>query len=222
MRRALLIVAVAVVALLVAAQLVLPGVAERRVRSDLEQDGSQVHVDIAAFPAVKLLWGRADSVKIDVADYASGDDGSDTSLGDLLARTRATGKLDVHVRELADSLLRMQDVRLRKDGDALTAVVRLRRRDIDAALPAHLRLTGSSDDNGISVAGVTSAFGTEIEAEGRIEADDDGSLVLSPADIPLASLASVTLFSDRRVAVDAISARPTADGVAVTARGHLR
>jgi hypothetical protein len=227
-RRGLLAIAGIVVALLVAAQLALPGLAAKRLRSDLAQNGSRVHVDVSAFPAIKLLWHRADSVTISIADYdaeAQGSGGSDDDLPGLLAQTKATKKLDVRVGVLNDSLLSMQDVHLRKDGDKLVADVALRKSDIDAALPAHLRLTGRTDDgDGLTVTGQTSVFGDSIEADATIEADDDGSLVLSPDDegLGLGDLVSVPVFEDKRVAVDGISARSTSGGYVVTVRGHLR
>lgn len=223
MRRALLAVAGILVVALLAAQLLLPGVAEDRLGSDLERQGADVTVSVSAFPAVKLLLGRADDVTVEVANLRpdeSGDDGD--SLADLIAQTSRTKRLDVHVNVLEDRLLRMQDVRLTKDGDALTAVVALRKADVDAALPAELRLTDRTVPNGLAVAGSTDVFGAQIEAEADIYADDDGSLVLEPSDDLLGGLVSVPIFEDDRVAVDAISARTSGDGYVVTARGHLR
>jgi hypothetical protein len=221
MRRALLAVVVIVVVVLVAAQLVLPGLAENKLRDDLQANGSQVHVEVEAFPAVKLLFKRADRVAVELADYHSTGEGEATSLSDLLARTKATTELDVHVAVLDERLLRMQDVRLRKDGDVLVAQVALRTADVDAALPAHLRVTGS-DADGITVAGETSVFGTDVRAQARVQVDDEGRIVLRPEGLPLLSLVTVPVFSDHAIAVEAISARPTDDGFAVTARGRLR
>jgi hypothetical protein len=226
MRRGLLAIVGILVVLVVVAQFVLPGLAAKRLRSDLAAQGSDVRVEVSAFPAIKLLFKHADKVTISVGAYTA-DDASSTDSGDdlpgLLAETKATRKLDVDVRVLDDRLLRMQDVRLHKDGDALVANVTLLKRDIDAALPAHLRLTGS-DAHGLTVAGSTSVFGQSLDANARIAVDDSGSLVLSPEDsgIGLGDLVSVSIFEDHRVAVDAISARSTSGGYAVTVRGHLR
>jgi len=222
MRRTLLAAAAIIVVALIASQLLLPGIAADRLRSDLEANGSNVNVEVAAFPALKLLFKRADRVEVDVSDYNSGGEGEGTSIADQLARTKAVGELDVHVRVLEDRLLRIQDVQLRKDGDTLVAEVALRTVDVDAALPARLQVTGGADDEGISVAGVTSAFGSEISAQAKILVDDEGRIVLRPEGIPLASLVTVPIFSDERIAVEAIGASPTADGFAVTARGRLR
>ena len=226
MRRGLLAFAGILVVLVVVAQFVLPGVAAKRLRSDLAAQGSDVHVEVSAFPAIKLLFKHADKVTISVGAYTA-DDASSTDSGDdlpgLLAQTKATKKLDVDVRILNDRLLRMQDVHLHKDGDALVANVTLLKSDIDAALPAHLRLTGS-DAHGLTVSGSTSVFGENLDADARVEVDDSGSLVLNPGDsgIGLGDLVSVPIFEDHRVAVDAISARSTSGGYELTVRGHLR
>ena len=198
MRRVLLAVAGILVLALIAAQLLLP--------------------------AVKLLFGHADDVTVSVTNLRpdESDDASGDSLSDLLAQTKKTKKLDVHVKVLEDKLLRMQDVRLKKDGDKLTAVVKLNKSDIDEALPAKLKLTDTKVPNGLAVSGSTDVFGEQIQAEAKIYADDDGSLVLEPSDDLLGDLVSVPIFEDRRVAVDSISARNSGDGYVVTARGHLR
>jgi hypothetical protein len=223
MRRALLALAGLLVLALIAAQLLLPGVAENRLRSDREAQGSNVDVAVKALPAVKLLFGRADEVTIGVADLRPDENGQDgDSLSDLLAETRKTTRLRVHVKVLDDRLLRMQDVRLTKDGDRLTAVVRLRKADVDRALPAQLRLTDTTVRDGLAVAGSTDVFGNRLEVEAKIYADDEGRLVLEPTDDLLGDLVSVPIFDDDRVAVDSISATSGGDGYTVTARGHLR
>jgi hypothetical protein len=224
MRRVLLAVAGILVLALIAAQLLLPGVAENRLKSDLETQGSDVTVSVKAFPAVKLLFGHADDVTVSVANLRpdESDDASGDSLSDLLAQTKKTKKLDVHVKVLEDKLLRMQDVRVKKDGDKLTAVVKLNKSDVDEALPAELKLTDTEVPNGLAVSGSTDVFGEQIDAEAKIYADDDGSLVLEPSDELLGDLVSVPIFEDPRVAVDSISARNSGDGYEVTARGHLR
>src|SRR6478672_10163252 len=140
MRRGLLAVAGVLLALLILGQLLLPGYASRRLASDLERNGTGVHVKVSAFPAVKLLVHRADRVTVSVARLRSGGAGSGTSVADLLARTKAT----VDVGVVDDGRLRMHDVRLRKRDDQLTGSVALRRADVDAALPRRLRVSGRS------------------------------------------------------------------------------
>jgi hypothetical protein len=222
MRRALLAAGVLVV-LLVGAQLALPRIAERKLTSNLERHGRNVNVDVAAFPAIKLLWHKADRVTVTVGDYRPGPPRSGSSLADDLASTKDTSKLDVRVGVLNDRLLQMHDITLQKHGDVLVGSVRLQRSDVDAALPPQLHLTGRAGaGSGISVAGRTSVFGRRIAARARILVDSRGRIVLKPDGFALASLVTIPLFADDRVAVDGIDARSTADGFAVTARGHLR
>jgi hypothetical protein len=222
MRRAAIAAGV-LVALLVVAQLALPRIAERKLKSDLETHGGNVDADVAAFPAVKLLWHKADDVNVTVGDYRPGPPKSGSSLADQLAGTKDVSNLDVRVGRLHDRLLRMHDIRLRKDGDVLRAQVRLLRDDVNAALPPQLHLTGrTASGQEIAVAGTTSAFGRRLNARARILVDSRGRIVLKPDGFPLAALVTVPLFADDRVAVDAIDARPTADGFIVAARGHLR
>jgi hypothetical protein len=222
MRRAVIAAGV-LVAVLVVAQFALPPLAERRLTADLERHGSGVRAEVSAFPAITLLWHRADRVTVTVADYRPGSPGSGSSLADKLAGTKAAGDLDVRIGAIEDRLLRMHDVTLRKRGDVLTAHVRLRRSEVDAALPPQLHVTGrAGSGDQVAVAGHTSAFGRRIAARARIRVDSRGRLVLQPGPFPLGALVSIPLFADDRVAVDAIDARPAPGGFTVTARGHLR
>src|SRR5207248_45620 len=49
-----------IVLLLVVAQLVLPGIAEQRLRDRLSRNGTVIQVHVSAFPAIELLWHHAD------------------------------------------------------------------------------------------------------------------------------------------------------------------
>jgi hypothetical protein len=53
------------VLLLLAAQLVLPPIAERRVEDRLERDGGRAEVSMSAFPAVRLLFDDGDSIEVE-------------------------------------------------------------------------------------------------------------------------------------------------------------
>jgi hypothetical protein len=211
-----------VVVVLVLAQLMLPGIAADRIRSDLAQQGSGIRADVSAFPAIKLLWRQADRVSVSV-DELRMEGGSEESLADRLVSTKATKRLDVSVGVLDAQLLRLRDVRLRKDGDGLIGSVRLTREDVDEALPPDLGVAGRATSDGqLAVSGATEAFGRRVAARARILVDERGRIVIRPEGIPLGALVSVPVFSDERVAVDALDARSVGDGFEVTARGRLR
>ena len=79
-----------VLLLLVIAQLVLPGIAEQRIRDKLKKSGQVISVHVSAFPAIELLWHDADKVEVKMASYRS----SSTHLGSLLGQSSGFGTLD--------------------------------------------------------------------------------------------------------------------------------
>jgi hypothetical protein len=223
MRGALLAVAGVVVVILIAAQFLLPGVAARRLRDDLDRHGSDVRVHVEALPAIKLLWHRADRVTVRVGHLASGPPGSGQSLPDLLASTKAADRLDVRVGVLDARLLRVHDAGLQKRGNTLVAHVRLTAAAVDAALPRRLHVSARQvAPDRLAVSGLTSVFGRRIDGRALVLIDGRGRVVLRPDGIPLASLVTVPVFSDDRVAVDGLATSRTGDGFAATVRGHLR
>jgi hypothetical protein len=58
MRRFAIRLAIALAVLLIASQFVIPPLAERHVETQLTKDGGSAQVDLAAFPALGLLFGR--------------------------------------------------------------------------------------------------------------------------------------------------------------------
>src|SRR6202022_671161 len=101
MRRIAAVVAVVVVALAVASQLLLPGIAEQRLRDRLKGAATGVHVHVSAFPAGELLFGHSDSVTVGIDRYQS----QPARLAALLGAARKTDRLDAHVNELRASLV---------------------------------------------------------------------------------------------------------------------
>jgi hypothetical protein len=223
MRRALLAVAGLVAVVLIVAQVVLPGVAARRLRDDLARHGSDVRVSVAATPAIKLLWHHADRVTVRVAHLRPGGSGSGTSLPDMLADTKAVGRLDVRIDRLDVQKLQVHEAGLKKHGNALVAHVRVTTASIDHALPRRLRFSARQvAPDRLAVSGRTSVFGRRLAGRALIVIDGRGRIVLRPDGIPLGSLVSVPVFSDDRVAVDGLTTTQTADGFSATVRGHLR
>src|SRR5947209_20477992 len=96
--------------LLVVAQLVLPGIAEQRLRDQLSRNGHVLHVEVHAFPAVELLWHHADRVVIRMADYRA----SSAHLGSDLDQSTDVGELDASAATVTAGLLTVRDATLRK------------------------------------------------------------------------------------------------------------
>jgi hypothetical protein len=214
-------VAAGVLVLLVLAQLFLPGLAEDRLRSDLERYGRVDRVHVEAFPAVTLLWKHADRVEVTMASYRS-DPGGQGSVADFLSDTRSARELDARVAFLDADLVTLRDVRLTKDGDALVAKATLTQADLRAALPGfvNVRPVRAAGD-GIVVKARGDAFGQSATARLRIAAED-GRIVVQPDNTLLGSFVSINVFKDPRVSVDSLAADLHGERYVVTARGHLR
>jgi hypothetical protein len=220
-RGGLVLGAVALLALVGVGQLVLPGVAEDRLRSKLERYGLVRHLHIAATPAIKLLWHRADRVEVAMDSYHS-EPGGHGSLADFLSSTRDAGKLDVSVGVLQSQLLTLHDVRLHKEGDVLLGSARLSQQDLSAALPAFIGLRPvSASAEGIVVQVSAEVFGQRVRAQVRVLADG-GRVVVRPEGVPFASLATITVFHDSRVYVESLSAELRGQEYTLNVRARLR
>ena len=206
-----------VIALAVVAQLVLPTLAEHRLRDRLEHDGSVERVEIHAFPAIELLWHHADRV---VVRMGRGQGGTG-HLADRLAEAGDTDRLDARVGELRVLTLRLHDARLTKDGDRLRGQATVTDADLTAALPPGF------DAHPVASGGGSLVFEGTAELLGRrfsgqaVVGPRDGRLVLTP-DIPFGGFLTLTLFADPRLDVQGVGARRVPGGFTLTARARLR
>lgn len=214
MRRIAFAVAGVLAVALVAAQLVLPRLAERSIRSELRRGGGDVaSVHVSAFPALELLWHHADAVRVRLrsARYNGAGD-----FATELERARHVGRLDATVATLALGPLRLRDIELRKRGGALTGAATVTRRDLSAALPVDVGLEPVAASGG---ALVLQASVGPLTARARLSASG-GALRIAPDGL-LGGFASVTVFDDPRVAIMGVGARRRPDGFVLTARGRL-
>jgi hypothetical protein len=219
--RILLATAAALVAVLLAAQAFLPGIAARQVRSALGPGAAGVEVDIAATPAVKLLWHRADRVRVSV-DRLSPSGSGGGSLGDMLSGLRVARRIDIRVGELRARGLVIRDAVLRKRADLVYGRADVDVGALEAVLPSGLRVRPlAAPAHAVRLRGRLSAFGRRVEG-GAILRAEGGRIVVRAEGVPLASLLAIPLFADDRIAVDDLSARPSRRGIAFTARAHLR
>lgn len=205
--------AVLVAALLLASQLLLPVVAEQRLRDELRASGDVISVEVSAFPALQLLGKKADSVSVRLREAEVGGAGD---LGDLLASTRRTDRLDARIDTLVIGPLRVRDVTLRKRGSSLTGTASLRSADLSAALPVDLGLRPVASGGGSLV---LQADVGPVGVRARLSAQD-GALVIAPDGL-LGGIGTVTVFEDPRVQVTDVSASQQADGFTLRVRGSV-
>lgn len=224
--RLLVLVAIAI-ALLAAVvfgvgQLVLPGLAEQHLRSQLEHDGTVGVVEVQATPAVELLWHRADSVRVSMDSYRSQPTGGHGSLADFLSRTRETEKLDVSVATLQSRLVTLQQVSLRKEGDTLLGQAELTQAELSAALPSYVKLRPvSASTAGIVVSASAALLGLHLDVHLRVLAKG-GRVVVRPEGVPFGSLATITVFADPRIYVESLGAELHGERYLLSARARLR
>lgn len=204
--------------LLVAAQLILPSLAANRLRDELSVHGRVESVSVSAFPAVKLLWGEADSVRIRMSVLHT----AVTQSGDLLARGHETGELDVRIAAATVGPLALHDVRLTSSDGRLHGQASASDAELAAALPRGLTLQPIASGSGeLLLRGSASLFGIGLSANALLSAQD-GRLVIQPVGIPFGGLAQVTVFDDPRVAITGVGASAYAGGFTFTADGRLR
>jgi hypothetical protein len=205
------------VALVVVLQLILPGLAERRLRGNLERNARGVDVHVSAFPAVKLLLHRADAVDVRIHEAWTGDG----DLGDMLASTGDADRVDVSVERMAPLGLDLESVTLRKTGDdRLRASASVSPQALREALPGWLRLAPLSESaGGVVVRADASVLGREGSLRLRVRATR-GAVVVAP-DSMLGRLASITVFEDPRIEVQSVTSRVRGGSFVFTATGRL-
>jgi hypothetical protein len=212
LRAAIAVIGLAVAAL-VGGQLALPRVAERRITSDLSENGQVKRVQVEAVPALKLLFKRADRVEVEMAEVRARNTGR---LVQLLRRTRGARELDARADLITLGPLRLHAAVLRKDHGRLSGEATVSEAELAAALPTQMRLRPVEDPSGELV--LEGAIGP-ISARARLTARD-GALVVAPEGL-LGGLGSVTVFKDSRVQVTDVGSTNGPDGFTLTAAGHL-
>ena len=216
-RTAAIAAALGILLLLGLAQLLLPSLAAQRLRDRLAASGSGVSVHVEAFPALELLWHHADRVVIHMDRYRSGAG----NLSRLLAQAGDVGTLEASVGELDTGLLTLRQASLTKRGARLAGSAAVAEADLRRALPILTDVTPVASPGGeLILRGTVTVLGARLTAEATVAARN-GGIVLTP-DVPFGALASITVFTDPRVYVSALSATPSAGGFTVSATASLR
>lgn len=204
-------------AVLVAAQLVLPGVAAQRLRDRLARSGQVLTVEVDAFPAVELLWDQADRVTVRMGIYAP----QPGRLSSLLGELGQVGTVDASASQLRTGPLVLQNATLSKRGEEVTGSATVSEASLRAAVPFLQSVVPVASAGGeLTLQGTASAFGVTATLDANVAAQD-GTLVVSP-DLPFGGLATVTVFSNPALDVQGVSAAPAPGGFAVTANALLR
>jgi hypothetical protein len=200
----------AMLLLVVPAQVFLPALAARRVRDRVARYGTVHSVSVSALPAVELLWGKADTVNVSAGALSV----QLSQIAALLWEARAAGSMTVTaeaatltaVSELPDGLT-VNHLRLQKHGSAISASATLTQQQLDEALPSGFHVEPTASGGGEVQARVSGGlFGLQASITALVK-PLEGRLVVEPQGLPLASLGTVTLFSDARLRVGSVGVR---------------
>jgi hypothetical protein len=211
-RIAVLTAAGIVLLVLVVAQLLLPGIAAQELRDDLQQSGTVLEVKVSSFPAIKLLWHKADSVVVRMGHYRS----ASSHLGDTLGRAADSDKLDASVQELFVGPVTLRNATLRKQGSALTGSATVTEANLRSAVFFLDNVEPITSGNGrLTLRGTASFLGLRATVDATVSAKD-GALVVAP-NVPLGGIAAITLFDNPNVQVTSVSATNVPGGFRVSA-----
>jgi hypothetical protein len=200
-------------------EFVLPRVAVDRVTEELERNGGEVReVEVDAFPALKLLFGRADRVEADLVRLRATGTGR---LAELIDKAEGTDEVRGRTGELTVGTITVTDASMEKDGPLLRGSATITRDALTDAIPfASVRVDPRVEPDGsLVLEGSASVFGTTVSATARLGVAD-GAIVIAPEGL-LGSFGTVTVFRDERLRVDAVTAAERGDGFVLTAEGRL-
>lgn len=205
-RRLLACGAGTVVLLALLAQVILPRIAASRISSRIGRYGAVQSVSVSAWPAIKLLWGDADSVRVSARSLAL----TTRQAAALLWEARGTSSLDISAREVRLGPLRVHDATLRKRGSALTATALADEADVRAALPGGLAvqlLRSAGGEVEVRASGALFGIGASVDA---VALASEGKLVAHPVGFLVEAL-QLTLFADQHVHVSGVAATVASD-----------
>jgi hypothetical protein len=214
--RIAIVVGVGIVALVVLAQLLAPGIAARVVRGKVEKYGTVRSVQVKAWPAVKLAWRRADEVRVSAGKLKLE---PEQAVG-LLKEAKGTDRVEASVESVEVGGLRLTDARLEKHGDKLRAEGVASEEDVKRALPEGLGVALVKSEGGtveVRASGGLFGVGASVDAVAQAE---DGKLVARPTGLLLSRL-KLTLFESASVYVEGVEARALASGPGGEARYEL-
>lgn len=185
----------------VLAQLLLPRIAASRIASRVGRYGKVESVSVSAWPAVKLLWGRADSVDVRARSLSL----TPAQAAALLWEARGTAKVDASAETVQLESLRLSGAHLEKHGSALRAQATVSEADVKAALPSGFAVRLLRSEGGeVEVKATGGMFGVGASVN-AVALASEGKLVAHPVGFLLEAL-QLTLFSEPHVYVEGVGA----------------
>ncbi len=197
--------------LVVLAQVFLPSLAAKRVSDRVARYGTVRSASVSAFPAIKLLWGSVDSVRVAAATLTL----TPAQMASLLLEARDVRDMTVTAEEATLRVpglpngLTVSGLRTEKHGSAISSTLTLTQQQLDQALPRGFHVEPVASGGGqVEVKASGGLFGAQASLTALVK-PLEGRLVAQPQGFPLAGLATVTLFSDPHLKVESVGVRVT-------------
>jgi hypothetical protein len=191
----------ALLVLLILAQIALPKIAAERISSRVGRYGEVQSVSVSAWPAVKLLWGEVDSVKVRAGHLAL----STSQAAKLLWEAHGVSTLDLQASSVEVGPLQIEGAVLHKHGSLMSAHAQTTESNVRAALPEGLEVKFLDSREGqVEVQASGGLFGVDASVDALAGANE-GKLVAHPL-APLLEGFELTLFADPHVFVEGVGA----------------
>jgi hypothetical protein len=199
------------VLLVVLAQAFLPTLAEKIVKDRLSKYGTVKSVHVSAFPAVELLWGKADSASVSAGSLKM----SASQLSQIVKQAwEARGVTDAtmtaeHATIGASGLLEhgvtASDLRTEKRGTQISASATITQQQLQEALPSgfSVKLLESSGGQ-VRVRASGGLFGAQASIDAVIK-PQEGKLVVEPQGLPFGGFTTITLLSAPHLNLDSVA-----------------
>lgn len=193
----------------VLAQAFLPSLAAKRVSDRVARYGTVKSATVSAFPAVELLWGKADSASVSAGTLTV----TPAQIASLLWEAHNVSDMTVvadaaslRIAAIPNGLM-VSGVRMEKHGSAIRASATTTQQQLDEALPNGFHVEPVASGGGqVEVKASGGLFGLQASI-GALVKPLEGRLVAEPQGFPLAGLATVTLFSDPHLKVESVGVR---------------
>ena len=173
-----LIAAGTAVFLLVASQILVPSLGERKVEERLTEGGGSADVTLGAFPAARLLFSDGERFEVTASDLELGLDPSERVFDDLDGFAR----VDVSITDSSAGPIRLERFELNRDGDGPYSLVAtgttspssLVDYGIESEIPG-----GGLADLALDLFGIETDADVPIDLEMQLTSDDGRVLVTS-------------------------------------------
>ena len=210
----------AIVLLLVLTQLLLPGVAARRIRSRVGRYGTVKSVSVSAWPALKVLWGDADAVTVRAGSLHL----TPAQTAKALDEAGSAARVTLSAEHVQVGVAQVTEATLEKRGGVLTAEATMTRQEVKAALPEGVEVELLESAGGRVRTRVSGAlFGVAATVEAIAEASD-GELIVHPVGFLIEGFRLV-LFAEPHVYVEGVGASEApgpSPGYRLTVTAQLR